>query len=32
MPAVIVDGPRGTRELTEEPPLDEIEAAVDEVR
>jgi protein-disulfide isomerase len=32
MPAVIVDGPRGTRELVEEPPLDEIEAAVDEVR
>lgn len=32
MPAVIVDGPRGTRELTEEPPLDEIQAAVDEVR
>jgi protein-disulfide isomerase len=32
MPAVVVDGPGGTRELVEAPPLAAIEAAVDEVR
>lgn len=31
-PAVLVDGPRGTRKLVESPSLDEIEAAVDQVR
>lgn len=31
-PSVVVDGPGGTRELAEEPPLGEIEAAVEEVR
>jgi len=32
MPAVVVDGPGGTRELIEAPSLVEIEAAVEEVR
>jgi len=32
MPAVIVDGPGGTRQLEQEPPLEEIEAAVEAVR
>ena len=31
MPAVVVDGPGGTEELTEEPSLDEIERTVEEV-
>lgn len=31
-PAVVVDGPRGTRELIESPPLEQINAAVAEVR
>jgi protein-disulfide isomerase len=31
-PAVLVDGPEGSRELTRSPSLDRIEAAVDEVR
>jgi protein-disulfide isomerase len=31
MPAVVVDGPGGTEELTEEPSLNEIERAVEEV-
>ena len=31
-PAVVVDGPGGTRQLEDQPPLEEIEAAVEEVR
>jgi hypothetical protein len=31
-PAVVVEGPGGTRELIQSPPLDEVKAAIAQVR